>query len=39
VRRIDELFEIERTINGKTPEQRLAVRQAQSKPLIIALEA
>ena len=39
VRRIDELFEIERTINGKTPEQRLAVRQAQSKPLIIVLEA
>ena len=26
VRRIDILFEIERTINGKTPEQRLAVR-------------
>ena len=26
VRRIDELFEIERAINGKTPEQRLAVR-------------
>lgn len=39
MRRIDELFEIERTINGKTPEQRLAVRQAQSKPLIIVLEA
>lgn len=26
VRRIDELFAIERTINGKTPEQRLTVR-------------
>ena len=39
VRRIDELFEIERTINGKTPEQRVAVRQEQSKPLVTALEA
>jgi transposase len=39
VRRTDELFEIERTNNGKTPEQRLAVRQAQSKPLIISFEA
>ena len=26
VRRIDMLFEIERSINGKTPEQRLVVR-------------
>ena len=39
MRRIDELFEIERTINGKTPEQRVAVRQEQSKPLVTALEA
>jgi transposase len=39
VRRIDELFEIERTINGKTPEQRVAMRQEQSKPLVLALEA
>jgi len=39
VRRIDELFEIERTINGKTPEQRVAVRQEKSKPLVLALEA
>jgi transposase len=39
VRRIDELFEIERTINGKTPEQRVAVRQEQSKPLVTTLEA
>jgi transposase len=38
VRRIDELFEIERTINGKTPEQRLAVRRAKSTPLVIDLE-
>jgi transposase len=39
VRRIDELFEIERTINGKMPEQRVAVRQEKSKPLVLALEA
>jgi hypothetical protein len=38
VRRIDELFEIERTINGLTPQQRVAVRQAKSKPLVGALE-
>ena len=39
VRRIDELFEIERAINGASPEQRLAVRREQSKPLVLALEA
>ena len=39
VRRIDELFEIEREINGRAPEQRLAVRQKRSKPLVAALEA
>ena len=39
VRRIDELFKIERTINGKTPEQRVAVRQEKSKPLVLALDA
>jgi transposase len=39
VRRIDELFEIERSINGCTPEERLAVRQKQSRPLVEALEA
>ena len=38
VRRIDELFEIERTVNGKTPEQRLAARREKSKPLLIELE-
>jgi transposase len=32
VRRIDELFEIERT--GKTPAERVAVRQEQAKPLV-----
>lgn len=38
VRRIDELFAIERTINGKTPEQRLAVRRERSAPLVTDLE-
>jgi transposase len=38
VRRIDELFEIERAINGMTPEQGVAVRQAESKPLVADLE-
>ena len=38
VRRIDELFEIERSINGKPPDERKASRQAQSKPLIEALD-
>ena len=37
-RRIDELFEIERAINGKPPDERKAVRQARSKPLVAALE-
>lgn len=39
VRRIDELFAIERTINGKSPDERKAVRQEKSKPLVIAMEA
>jgi len=39
VRRIDELFEIERAINGCAPERRLALRQEQSRPLVLALEA
>jgi hypothetical protein len=38
VRRIDELFEIERTINGKTPAERVAVRHERAKPLINDLE-
>ena len=37
VRRIDILFEIERTINGKTPEQRL-VRGEKSAPIVADLE-
>ena len=38
VRRIDELFAIERGINGKLPDERKAVRQEKSKPLVLALE-
>jgi transposase len=38
VRRIDKLFEIERTINGRTPAERVAARQARAKPLINELE-
>src|SRR5207247_5057499 len=39
VRRIDALFEIERSINGKNADQRKIVRQAQSAPLVADLEA
>ena len=39
VRRIDELFEIERAINGQSPERRRAVRQEFSAPLVANLEA
>ena len=38
VRRIDELFAIERAINGKSSDERRAVRQERSKPLVAALE-
>ena len=38
VRRIDELFAIEREINGKPPDIRRAIRQERSKPLADALE-
>ena len=34
VRRIDALFAIERSINGRSPEERLAVRRAESRPLV-----
>ncbi|BBF92055.1 IS66 family transposase [Blastochloris tepida] len=34
VRRIDELFEIERSITGTSAQQRLAVRQERSRPLV-----
>ena len=39
VERIDRLFDIERTINGLGIDERLAVRQAQSAPLVAELEA
>ena len=39
VRRIDALFEIERAINGRSAEERRAVRQDLSAPLVADLEA
>ena len=39
VRRIDALFEIERTINGKNAEERLVVRRTLSRPLVEDLHA
>jgi hypothetical protein len=39
VRRIDVLFEIERSINGQSAEQRRVVRQELSAPLVAALES
>jgi transposase len=39
VRRIDEVFAIEREINGAAIDARLAVRQERSKPLVADLEA
>src|SRR4051794_35473284 len=39
VRRIDELFAIERDISGKPAAERLAVREERAKPLVIELEA
>ena len=38
VRRIDALFAIERSINGKSPEERLAVRRELSRPLVDDLQ-
>jgi len=38
VRRIDALFEIERSINGKSANERLAVRREKSRPLVEELE-
>ena len=39
VRRIDALFEIERTINGRSAEERRRIRQELSAPLVADLEA
>jgi hypothetical protein len=38
VRRIDALFEVERSINGKSSEERLQVRQTLSRPLVKDLQ-
>jgi transposase len=38
VKRIDVLFDIERVINGQSPEQRLATRREHSAPLVTELE-
>jgi hypothetical protein len=38
VKRIDALFDIEREINGKTAQERLAVRTEKSRPLLADLE-
>src|ERR1700730_7780369 len=39
VRRIDALFEIERSVNGQSAERRRAVRQELSAPLVVNLES
>jgi transposase len=39
VKRIDAVFDIEREINGRPPDDRLAVRQEQVRPLVDELEA
>jgi transposase len=39
VRRIDALFEIERSINGKSADERLAARRTLSRPLVDELHA
>jgi transposase len=39
VKRIDALFDIERTINGASAGERLRVRQERSAPLLAALES
>ena len=38
VRRIDVLFEIERSINGLTADERLRIRKEQSAPLLVEME-
>jgi len=38
VRRIDALFEVERSINGKSAEERRTVRQERSRPLVEELQ-
>jgi len=38
VRRIDAIFDVERVINGRSAQDRLAVRQEHSAPLVADLE-
>lgn len=38
VKAIDAIFEIEREINGRSPDERLAIRQERSRPLVVDLE-
>lgn len=38
VKAIDAIFEIEREINGRPPDERLAIRRERSHPLVIDLE-
>lgn len=38
VRRLDALFEIERAINGRIADERRAVRQEKSKPLLDVMQ-
>lgn len=38
VKAIDAVFEIEREINGRPPDERLAVRRERSRPLVVDLE-
>ena len=39
VKRIDAIFDIERAINGKSADERLAIRQEKAAPLVESLEA
>jgi len=39
VRRIDDIFAVERTIRGRSAAERLTVRQEQVKPLVLEVEA
>ena len=38
VRRMDEIFAVERTINGRSAAERVAARQQHAKPLVLDLE-
>ena len=38
VRRMDEVFAVEREVNGRSAAERLAVRRERSAPIVAALE-